>query len=213
MLQTAYGSLTIGLDAQPGQTLLIRGGTSSVGMATALLAKRQGMTVLSTTRNAAAPGCCSRRRRPRARRRRRRGRARSVRSFPTASTPPRSWSARRPCPTRCGPARARRRVLHRDVVEPVDRAGLLPDRLPAARRSADGLRRRAPAICPPRCCRTSSTPSPRATPWCPIDQVYASTRSSQAHAAMEAGRAGKAGGHHVADRGAELAELPRSLTG
>src|SRR6476646_1846674 len=28
MLQTAYGSLTIGLDMQPGQTLLIRGGTS-----------------------------------------------------------------------------------------------------------------------------------------------------------------------------------------
>ena len=51
MLQTAYGSLTIGLDARPGQSLLIRGGTSSVGMATAVLAKRLGMTVLSTTRN------------------------------------------------------------------------------------------------------------------------------------------------------------------
>ena len=51
MLQTAHGSLTIGLDAEPGQTLLIRGGTSSVGMATATLAKRRGMTVLSTTRN------------------------------------------------------------------------------------------------------------------------------------------------------------------
>jgi NADPH:quinone reductase len=52
MLQTAYGSLTIGLDAQPGQSLLIRGGTSSVGMAAAVLAKRRNMTVLSTTRNA-----------------------------------------------------------------------------------------------------------------------------------------------------------------
>ena len=51
MLQTAHGSLTIGLDAQPGQSILIRGGTSSVGMATAVLAKRLGMTVLSTTRN------------------------------------------------------------------------------------------------------------------------------------------------------------------
>jgi NADPH2:quinone reductase len=51
MLQTSYGSLTVGLDAQPGQTLLVRGGTSSVGMATAVLAKRLGMTVLSTTRN------------------------------------------------------------------------------------------------------------------------------------------------------------------
>ena len=50
MLQTAYGSLTIGLDAQPGQTLLIRGGTSSVGMAAAVLAKEQGLTVISTTR-------------------------------------------------------------------------------------------------------------------------------------------------------------------
>jgi len=53
MLQTAYGSLTVGLDAQPGQTLLVRGGTSSVGMAAAVLAKRRDLTVLSTTRSAA----------------------------------------------------------------------------------------------------------------------------------------------------------------
>ena len=32
-LQTAHGSLTTGLDLQPGQTLLIRGGTSSLGFA------------------------------------------------------------------------------------------------------------------------------------------------------------------------------------
>lgn len=51
MLQTAHGSLTVGLDAQPGQSILIRGGTSSVGMATAVLARRLGMTVLSTTRS------------------------------------------------------------------------------------------------------------------------------------------------------------------
>ena len=51
MLQTSYGSLAVGLDAQPGQSILIRGGTSSVGMATAVLAKQLGMTVLSTTRN------------------------------------------------------------------------------------------------------------------------------------------------------------------
>src|SRR5207253_2808054 len=50
MLQTAHGSLTVGLDARPGQTLLIRGGTSSVGMAAAILAKDRGLTVLSTTR-------------------------------------------------------------------------------------------------------------------------------------------------------------------
>jgi NADPH:quinone reductase-like Zn-dependent oxidoreductase len=51
MLQTAYGSLAVGLDAQPGQSILIRGGTSSVGMAAAVLAKRRGMIVLSTTRS------------------------------------------------------------------------------------------------------------------------------------------------------------------
>jgi NADPH:quinone reductase-like Zn-dependent oxidoreductase len=51
MLLTAYGSLTVGLDAQPGQSLLIRGGTSSVGMATAVLAKQRDMRVLSTTRD------------------------------------------------------------------------------------------------------------------------------------------------------------------
>jgi NADPH:quinone reductase len=51
MLQTAHGSLTVGLDAKIGQSILVRGGTSSVGMATAVLAKQIGMTVLSTTRN------------------------------------------------------------------------------------------------------------------------------------------------------------------
>jgi NADPH2:quinone reductase len=53
MLQTASGSLDVGLDARPGQSILIRGGTSSVGMATAVLAKQRGMTVLSTTRSPA----------------------------------------------------------------------------------------------------------------------------------------------------------------
>lgn len=52
MLQTANGSLTVGLDAAAGQSILIRGGTSSVGMTTAILAKQLGMTVLSTTRSA-----------------------------------------------------------------------------------------------------------------------------------------------------------------
>lgn len=49
-LQTAYGSLTVGLDLQRGQSLLIRGGTSSVGLAAAAIAKDLGATVLSTTR-------------------------------------------------------------------------------------------------------------------------------------------------------------------
>jgi len=51
MLQTAHGSMTVGLDAKAGQSILIRGGTSSVGMATAVLARHLGMTVLSTTRS------------------------------------------------------------------------------------------------------------------------------------------------------------------
>jgi NADPH:quinone reductase-like Zn-dependent oxidoreductase len=49
-LQTAYGSLTTGLDLQSGQTLLIRGGTSALGFAAAALAKDIGATVLATTR-------------------------------------------------------------------------------------------------------------------------------------------------------------------
>ncbi len=51
MLQTAHGSLTTGVDAQPGDTLLIRGGTSSIGLALAVLSKQRGLTVLSTTRD------------------------------------------------------------------------------------------------------------------------------------------------------------------
>ncbi|WP_202880573.1 zinc-binding dehydrogenase [Kribbella amoyensis] len=51
MLQTAHGSLHTGLGIQAGQTLLVRGGTSSIGVAAAVLAKEAGLTVLSTTRN------------------------------------------------------------------------------------------------------------------------------------------------------------------
>jgi NADPH:quinone reductase-like Zn-dependent oxidoreductase len=50
MLQTAYGSLTTGLALQAGQTLLIRGGTSSVGLAAAALARQMGAKVIATTR-------------------------------------------------------------------------------------------------------------------------------------------------------------------
>ncbi|MFI9007688.1 zinc-binding dehydrogenase [Actinosynnema sp. NPDC053489] len=49
-LQTAYGSLTTGLDLRAGQSLLIRGGTSALGFATAALANDLGATVLATTR-------------------------------------------------------------------------------------------------------------------------------------------------------------------
>jgi len=51
MLQTASGSLRVGLEAKDGQSVLIRGGSSSIGLATAVLARARGMTVLSTTRS------------------------------------------------------------------------------------------------------------------------------------------------------------------
>ena len=50
MIQTAWGSLNSALQLQPGQSLLIRGGTTSVGLAAAVLAKRQGAIVAATTR-------------------------------------------------------------------------------------------------------------------------------------------------------------------
>jgi NADPH:quinone reductase-like Zn-dependent oxidoreductase len=50
VLQAAWGSLTVGVGLRSGDTLLVRGGTSSVGLMAAILAKRQGATVLSTTR-------------------------------------------------------------------------------------------------------------------------------------------------------------------
>ncbi|HWO58467.1 MAG TPA: zinc-binding alcohol dehydrogenase family protein [Umezawaea sp.] len=53
MLQTAYGSMTVGLGVRKGQSILVRGGTASVGMAVAVLAKRRDMTVFATTRNPA----------------------------------------------------------------------------------------------------------------------------------------------------------------
>ncbi|WP_375445557.1 zinc-binding alcohol dehydrogenase family protein [uncultured Fibrella sp.] len=51
MFQTVYGSLHLSLRIQPGETLLIRGGTSSIGMLATQMAKNGGLTVLATTRN------------------------------------------------------------------------------------------------------------------------------------------------------------------
>jgi len=51
MFQTAHGSLFAALDIQPGETLLVRGGTSSVGMLAIQLARKHGLTVVATTRN------------------------------------------------------------------------------------------------------------------------------------------------------------------
>lgn len=50
MFQTAFGSLTKGLALRQGQSLLIRGGTSTVGLTAATLAKEMGAVVISTTR-------------------------------------------------------------------------------------------------------------------------------------------------------------------
>jgi NADPH:quinone reductase-like Zn-dependent oxidoreductase len=52
MLQTANGSLSA-VDPAAASAVLIRGGTSSIGLALAVLAKRRGLTVISTTRNEA----------------------------------------------------------------------------------------------------------------------------------------------------------------
>jgi NADPH:quinone reductase-like Zn-dependent oxidoreductase len=53
MFQTVSGSLNQALEIQAGETLLIRGGTSSIGMLACQLAKTKGLTVVSTTRKEA----------------------------------------------------------------------------------------------------------------------------------------------------------------
>ncbi|KAK4502988.1 hypothetical protein PRZ48_006415 [Zasmidium cellare] len=51
MLQTSWGSLFKALQLHAGDTLLIRGGTTSIGLAASAIAKSHGVTVYSTTRN------------------------------------------------------------------------------------------------------------------------------------------------------------------
>lgn len=53
MLQTCHGSLYTGLGVEAGETLLIRGGTSSIGLATLAMAKLAGLKVVSTSRTEA----------------------------------------------------------------------------------------------------------------------------------------------------------------
>jgi NADPH:quinone reductase-like Zn-dependent oxidoreductase len=51
MLETAWGSLFRALRLEKGERLLVRGGTTSVGLAAAAIAKNYGTSVISTTRN------------------------------------------------------------------------------------------------------------------------------------------------------------------
>ena len=50
MLQTAHGSLFKSLQLEAGDRLLVRGGTTSVGLAAAAIAKNHGVIVAATTR-------------------------------------------------------------------------------------------------------------------------------------------------------------------
>ena len=50
MLQTAWGALNRSLKLQRGETLLVRGGTTSVGLTAIAIAKSQGVSVVATTR-------------------------------------------------------------------------------------------------------------------------------------------------------------------
>src|SRR5438046_5522671 len=102
MLQTAHGSLTVGLHAQPGQTLLIRGGTSSVWPPRSLpriaalrsFPQRANPTAWRRWKRSASTTSSSTTATSRPRR---------ERSFPTASTPRSSWSAPTRSPTPCAP--------------------------------------------------------------------------------------------------------------
>jgi NADPH:quinone reductase len=53
MFQTTFGSLHLALKIIGGETLLIRGATSSIGILATQLAKKAGLTVIGTTRNTA----------------------------------------------------------------------------------------------------------------------------------------------------------------
>jgi len=60
MVQTTHGSLYQGLEIEKGQSLLIRGGTSSIGLCALEMAKNAGLKVISTTRSEAKMGSLKR---------------------------------------------------------------------------------------------------------------------------------------------------------
>ena len=51
MFQTVYGSLHLALKMQKGESLLIRGGSSSIGLLATQMASKFGLSVISTTRD------------------------------------------------------------------------------------------------------------------------------------------------------------------
>lgn len=53
MFQTVFGSLQLALKIKEDETLLIRGGTSSIGILAAQIAKNRKLTIIATTRNEA----------------------------------------------------------------------------------------------------------------------------------------------------------------
>jgi NADPH2:quinone reductase len=193
MLQTSYGSLTVGLYTQPGGSILIRGGTSSVGMATAVLAKQQGMTVLSTTRNPAKSaaltsigvdhvliddGAVARQ-----------VRAILPEGVETAlelvGTPtlPDTLHATRVHGVVCFTGMLSNQWTVRDFY-PIE----YPHRIPPARGTADRLRRRA-ADLPPSVLQGFLDAVAAGDAVVPIDRVYHFDQIVEAHTAMEAGSA------------------------
>ncbi len=51
LYQTVHGSLNLAMKIQKGETLLVRGGTSSVGLLSIQIAENMGLNVVATTRN------------------------------------------------------------------------------------------------------------------------------------------------------------------
>lgn len=54
MVQTAHGALTTALQLRPGQSVLVHGGTSTVGLTAIAIAHQLGATVIATTRKPAS---------------------------------------------------------------------------------------------------------------------------------------------------------------